>query len=159
MARHLGINATKNGIAFALLEPTEADEYRIAFSQRLAFDISEPCNLVDNVAAVFDSLRASHGAFKVHLCPCSAGAHGSSLEAIKAEALIEYACSIRDIKPTNQHPRSFKRTLDCGKEEKWQAKAKVLFNGKGTIGYFSTGVDGAAAAAFCGWKQASSNEI
>ena len=79
---------------------------------------------------------------------CSGGKYGSSVEAIKAEAIAELAAVQKGLPVIEVAPQSLKKALECSAAEKWQQRAKQMFNANGQHRYWSEGADGAVSAAF-----------
>jgi len=145
----LGVSATKHFIMYAMLDTAASDlATMVVKADRLSIHKVRPTELVSQLCGIFDSTRAEFDEFKVGICQRSAGGYGSSTEAIKAEALIEYACDKHSLDYTMAHPNGFRVLLRCESGQKWQIKAKELFNGGGRIKYFTAGTDAAAVAAF-----------
>jgi hypothetical protein len=145
----LGINTTRKFIAYALLKRSATKPGRmIVKTDCLPIDGVRPTELVRRLCGIFDSLKAEFGDFEVAIRQCSAGRFGSSLQAIKSEALVEYSCDKRHLRFKLAHPSGFRAMLKCKEDQKWQLRANELFNGNGRIKNFDDGIDGAAAAAY-----------
>jgi hypothetical protein len=145
----IGINCTKNEVALAQTSDTRKDFNvfdikRYEFALKGAGDCADlHANLKTLLAAI-----AKKGKCRAVILSCSTGSHGSSLEAIKAEAIVELVCHVLQINVTHVKPQSLKSALGCSSKEKWQAKSKELFNRDGKFKYFNKGSDGAVAAAY-----------
>lgn len=147
----LGTNTTKSHVCFALLraeEPATCPAFAILKTSRLAIAGTRPTILVTQLRAVFDSWKGEFGGFNVAVCSCSSGPRGSSIEAIKAEALVEFSCDQHGLEFEGVHPAGFRKSLGCDQGVKWQQQARELFNADGSITHFTSGIDSAAAAAF-----------
>ena len=83
----------------------------------------------------------------VALLGSSSGRFKSSVEAIKAEAIIELAAAESGLPVIRVSAASLKRTLGCATGQKWQARAGERFNPAGRRKNWSHGAAGAAAAA------------
>lgn len=145
----IGINCTKSEVALAQTSDRKngfsvSDITRYEFALKRAEDCADlHANLKTLLAAI-----AKKGACRAVILSCSAGPHGSSLEAIKAEAIVELVCHALEIEVSYIKPQSLKSALGCESKEKWQAKSKELFNSDGKFKYFNKGSDGAVTAAF-----------
>jgi hypothetical protein len=71
----------------------------------------------------------------------------SSIEAMKAEAIIELGAAQVSVPVVKVTAASLKRVLGCATAQKWQARAGELFNSTGRHKNWSPGRAGAAAAA------------
>ncbi len=147
----IGINSTKDAIFIA-----ETSGVGVAFEvekiTRLQFELSGSSDLADllkNLKTLLAALRDQECDTVAILC-CSAGQYGSSLEAVKAEAVVQLAAHECGFTVVGIKPQSLKSALGCEKGEQWQAKSKELFNGEGTHKYWTQGANGAAAAAYKG---------
>lgn len=149
----IGINCTKNTVILAETSDNKADFEatkitRFEFSLKSARDCTE---LQQNLKTILAAINKDATCRAVILA-CSAGTHGSSIEAIKAEAMLELVCDNLGIEISYVKPQSLKSTLGCVDKEPWQKKAKELFNSSGSFKYFNKGSDGAVAVAFKGAK-------
>jgi len=145
----IGINCRKDCVALVLASETDG-KFKVMDSQVLEHQGSSPEGLRhfrDCVAPVLGQQKAS-GVVKIAVLKSSGGARGSSVEAIKSEAIIEVAAVDQGLQVVQVTPQSLKKALGCGANEKWQARSKTLFNPEGAIKYWAKGFDGAAAAAF-----------
>ena len=77
----------------------------------------------------------------------SSGRFKSSVEAIKAEAIIELAAARSGLPVVRVTAASLKKVLGCAAGQKWQARAAERFNPTGRHKNWSKGAAGAAAAA------------
>jgi hypothetical protein len=106
------------------------------FQARSGDDLTE---LLRRLVVVFDrgnrSLGSSSGRFK------------SSVEAIKAEAVIQLAAAETGLPVVKVTAASLKKVLGCATGQKWQARAGERFNPTGRHKNWSHGAAGAAAAA------------
>ena len=154
-----GVNATKTAVVIAQTRQTRiAADHRpgarfvigtirlIPFQVRSGDDLAE---LLQTLTTLFAGKSSGRGAGPVlALLGCSSGRFGSCREAIKGEAMVELAatrCGLRIVKIA---PQSLKKTLGCGKDQKWRDRAGELFNPDGKRPNWSKGVVGAIAAAF-----------
>jgi hypothetical protein len=83
----------------------------------------------------------------IALLGSSSGRFKSSVEAIKAETIIELAAAESDLPVVKVTPASLKKVLGCATGEKWQACAAERFNSTGRHQNWSRGAAGAASAA------------
>ena len=145
----IGINSTKDAV-FIAETSGNGDTFNVEKIARLQFELSGASDLADllkTLKTLLASLRDQESETIAVLC-CSAGQYGSSIEAVKAEAVVQLAAHECGFTVVAVKPQSLKSALGCDKGEQWQAKSKELFNGDGTHKYWSQGANGAAAAAF-----------
>jgi hypothetical protein len=83
----------------------------------------------------------------IALLASSSGRFKSSVEAIKAEAIVELAAVESGLPVVKVTAASLKKVLGCTAGEKWQARAAERFNSPGRHKNWSHGAAGAAAAA------------
>lgn len=143
-----GINATKDAIFVAETQGT-GGEFSVTKVRRIKFEIDKASDLADllqNVSTVLDHPHAS--ATSVAILKCFGGQFGSSVEAIKAEAIAELAAVQKGLLVNEIAPQSLKKALGCSAGEKWQLRAKLMFNDNGQHSYWAQGANGAVAAAF-----------
>ena len=145
----IGINSTKDAIFIAETSGA-ADEFEVQKITRLQFELNSASDLVDllkNLKTLLAALHDEDCEMCAILC-CSSGQYGSSLEAVKAEALVQLGAHDCGFTVVAVKPQSLKTALGCENGEKWQTKAKEMFNGNGAHKHWSQGANGAAAAAF-----------
>jgi hypothetical protein len=144
----VGINATKEAVFIA--ETTgNRENFTIAKITRLQFGLA----CVQDMAELLRNLKILLAALApemptVALLCCSSGQYGSSLEAIKAETLAQLAAHECGYEVMEVKPQSLKSTLNCAKAEKWQSKAKDMFNSAGNHKHWAQGANGAVSAAY-----------
>ena len=78
----------------------------------------------------------------------SGGRFGSSVGAIKAEAVTELAAFQKGLPVVGVAPQSLKKALGCAKGVKWRAMAKLKFNKNDQHKHWAQGVDGAVSVAY-----------
>lgn len=141
-----GVSPTKSAVVIA-----QATGSGGTFSIKSIRDIefgarsgSELTVLMQLLVGIFQ--RAGRGT-TIALLASSSGRFKSSVESIKAEAIIELAaaeCGLPVVKVT---AASLKKVLGCATGEKWQACAGQRFNPTGRHKNWSPGAAGASAAA------------
>ena len=145
----IGINATKEALFLALTEGG-GEQFSVRKVMKIQFKIEHPSDLADllqNLSTILnDELRSPDSS--VAILKCSGGQFGSSVEAIKAEAIVLLAAFQKGLNITQVAPQSLKRALDCAPGQKWQDRSKELFNANGQHSYWSQGSNGAVAAAY-----------
>jgi Holliday junction resolvasome RuvABC endonuclease subunit len=144
-----GVNATKEAIFIAETDGT-AEQFSVINVRRIKFQIEKASDLTDllqNISTVLDH-DAHSSAASVAILKCSGGQYGSSVEAIKAEAIAELAAIQKGLTVTEVAPQSLKKALSCAAGVKWQERSKQMFNANGQHGYWSQGANGAVSAAF-----------
>ena len=144
-----GVNATKSAVVVAQTKGASAkfiitDIRPIAFRVRTGDDLVE---LLRTLCALFGRKGKSAGSV-VALLKCSSGRFGSCLEAIKGEAMVEFAASQLGLRVVKVAPQSLKKALGCAKDQKWRDRAGELFNANGKRPNWSKGAAGAVAAGF-----------
>jgi hypothetical protein len=104
-------------------------------------------NLHNAIRTILSSVK-SEGLSKVAILKCSSGPHGSSIGAIKAEAITELvAASELGLDLHRVAPQALRTALKCGSGQRWQDRARQLYNAVGEIKYWN-GTDGAVCAAY-----------
>jgi hypothetical protein len=83
----------------------------------------------------------------IALLGSSSGRFKASVEAIKAEAVIELAAAQARMPVVKVTPASLPKALGCATGQKWQARAAEVFNPAGRHKNWSQGAAGAVAAA------------
>lgn len=145
----IGINSTKDAIFIA--ETLGAgNTFEVQKITKLQFELGGATDLADllkNLKTLLASLRDQECTTLAILC-CSSGQYGSSIEAVKAEAVVQLAAHECGFTLVDVKPQSLKSALGCENGEKWQAKSKEMFNAEGAHKHWSQGANGAAAAAF-----------
>ena len=144
-----GVNATKDAIFIAETH-VAGQQFSVAKVRRIKFQIGKPSDLADllqNISTVFDHDSQS-SEVAVAILKCSGGQYGSSIEAIKAEAVAEVAAVQKALPVTEVAPQSLKKALGCAAGEKWQERSKQLFNANGKHRHWSQGANGAVSVAF-----------
>jgi hypothetical protein len=142
-----GVSATREAVVIA--HTTGSGETfviksikSILFQARSGVDLME---LRQRLVVVFAG--KSHRS-TIALLGSSSGRFKSSLEAIKAEAITEFAAAESGLPVVKVTAASLKRVLGCATGQKWQARAAERFNPTGRHKDWSQGAAGAAAAAF-----------
>jgi hypothetical protein len=144
----LGLNATKEAI-FVAETQGEGLKFLASKVQRIQFQIQQPSDLTDLLQTISTILDHSPGVVQsIAILKCSGGQYGSSVEAIKAEAIAELVAVQKGLKIIQVTPQSLKKALSCPAGQKWQDRAKELFNADGRHKYWSQGANGAVSAAF-----------
>lgn len=145
----IGINTTKDAVFIA--ETVNArEDFEVKNVTRLQFaldDTDAVADLLKNLKTILASLKSDETSVVAILCCCS-GQYGSSIEAVKAEAIAQLAGHDVGLDVVSIKPQSLKAALGCEVGEKWQMRSKQLFNSAGLHKYWTQGADGAAAAAF-----------
>jgi hypothetical protein len=113
------------------------------FQARSGDDLTE---LLRRLVVVFDRGNRSRRS-TIALLGSSSGRFKSSVEAIKAEAVIQLAAAETGLPVVKVTAASLKKVLGCATGQKWQARAGERFNPTGRHKNWSHGAAGAAAAA------------
>lgn len=145
----LGINATKEAI-FVAETHGAGQQFSVAKIQRIKFQIGKATDLADllsNIATLLNRHTSDSGV-SASVLKCFGGQYGSSVEAIKAEAISELAAVQNGLSVKEVTPQSLKKALNCIAGEKWQECVKRMFNSDNRHNYWSQGANGAVAAAF-----------
>jgi hypothetical protein len=142
-----GVSPTKNAVVIA--QATGSSETfsikairTIEFQARCGSDLKE---LQQRLVAIFD--RGKRRRSTIALLGSSSGRFKSSVEAIKAEAIIELAAAESGLPVVRVRAASLKKVLGCAAGEKWQACAATRFNPTGRHKNWSQGAAGAGVAA------------
>jgi ethanolamine utilization protein EutA (predicted chaperonin) len=144
----IGVSPTKDAVVIA--QTTGSGEtfviksiQSIQFQAQCGDDLTK---LVKRLAVIFDQSGKTRRS-TIALLGSSSGRFKSSIEAIKAEAIIELAAAQSSLPVVKVTAASLKRVLGCATAQKWQARAGELFNSTGRHKNWSHGAAGAAAAA------------
>ena len=129
---------TGSGETFAITSLTS-----IPFQARSGDDLTE---LLQRLVVVFGRAGKSRRS-TIALLGSSSGRFKSSIEAIKAEAIVELAAAESGLPVVKVTAASLKSALGCATGQKWQARAGERFNRTGRHTHWSPGAAGAAAAA------------
>ena len=143
-----GVSPTKDAVVIA--QTTGSGETfvvksirSIQFLARSGDDLTE---LLQRLVVIFDRGGKSQRP-TVALLGSSSGRFKSSVEAIKAEAIIELAAAECGLPVVRVTAASLKKVLGCATGQKWQARAEERFNPTGGHKDWSHGAAGATAAA------------
>lgn len=145
----LGVNCNASGVFTAVAALSDTG-FEILSSEKLTFSIETADAIRDLHHALRTVLSAAktRGVGKIAILRCFAGPRGSSVEAIKAEAIVELvAASELSLDLQRIAPQGLPKALKCESGEKWQTRARQLFNPKGEIAHWN-GTDGAVCAAY-----------
>ena len=144
----LGINCTSATIFFAETTNREA-AFKIINCNHLDFAIETVTDMLALHHAVRTVLEtaSNNGVTRIAILKCSSGLRGSSVEAIKAEGIVELIASQLELDFVRVAPQSLPSALGCAKGEKWPQKAKALFNPDKSWKHWN-GTDGAVSAAY-----------
>ncbi len=146
---NIGVNATKDAVFFAETHGC-GQQFVVASIRRIKFQLQAANDLNDllhNISTVLDH-DVQDAPVSVAILKCSGGQYGSSVEAIKAEAIAELAAVQKGLTVTGVAPQSLKKALGCIAGQKWQDRSKQIFNVDGQHSYWAQGANGAVAAAF-----------
>ena len=145
----LGVNATKEAIFVAETEGV-GEDFVASTVRRIQFRIERANDLADLLQSVSTILHRGPDStvLTIAILKCSDGPYGSSVEAIKAETIVELAAIQKGLSIVGVAPQSLKKALGCATGVKWQERAKQLFNATGQHSYWSQGANGAVSAAF-----------
>jgi hypothetical protein len=142
-----GVSPARNAVVIA--QTTGSDKALVIKSiASIRFHAQSGTDLTDlrqRLADIFER-RGSRGA-TIALLGSSSGRFKSSVEAIKAEAIVELAAAESGLPVVKVTAASLKNALGCAAGEKWQVRAAQRFNGTGRHQNWSKGAAGAAAAA------------
>src|SRR5580692_7035056 len=145
----LGVNATRSAIILAQTRGA-GGKFVVTAIRPIAFAVGSGNDLRElqrTLLAFFGGKGKSAGPV-IALLKCSSGRFGSCLEAIKGEAIVELAASVRGLRVVKVPPQSLKKALGCAKDQKWRDRAAELFNPRGKRPNWSQGAAGAVAVAF-----------
>ena len=132
------VETTGSGETFAIKSTTS-----IQFQARCGDDLAE---LLEHLVVIFGR-RGNRRRSTIALMGSSSGRFKSSIEAIKAEAIIELAAANSGLTVVRVTAASLKNVLVCATGQKWRARAEERFNPTGHQKNWSPGAAGAAAAA------------
>ncbi|HXG90630.1 MAG TPA: hypothetical protein VNJ02_20100 [Vicinamibacterales bacterium] len=115
----------------------------IPFEAQSGADLME---LLQRLVALFDH-RGKGSVSAIALLGSSSGRFKASVEAIKAQALIELAAAQTGVPVVTVTAASLTQALACARGQKWHARAAELLNADSRHENWSRGAAGAAAAA------------
>src|SRR5476649_1952528 len=147
--RILGINCTSDAVFIAVTEGA-GEDFNIVSTDRLTFSIEG----ADGIRALHHAIRTvlsgakKEGGNRIAVNKCFSGSRGSSVDAIKAEAIMELvAFSELALDIERVAPHGFRSLLKCDPGQEWRPRAKQFFNPNGEIKHWSR-TDGAVCAAY-----------
>lgn len=145
----IGITTTKSAVVIADTRGA-GGKFVVTALRPVPFRVHSGADLTQLLQSLIPILdRKGKGAGAViALLKCSSGRFGSCLEAIKAEAMIEFAAAQRGLSVVKVAPQSLKKALGCAADQKWRDRAAERFNPKGKLRNWSKGAAGAVAVAF-----------
>ena len=114
-----------------------------------------PGNWVALAKSIESLIESRYKADKISQCivvKAGAGKYAASPDTYKAEGIIEFVIGSLGLAAAHISKQSLAKGLGCAKKEKWQERAKSMFNNQGSIKGFSQGFDAACAGA---WSLAS----
>jgi len=143
-----GVSPTKSAVVIARTKGS-GETFVIKSITSIQFQVrsgDDLTKLLQRLVGVFE--RGKTGlAPTIALLGSSSGRFRSSVEAIKAEAIIELAAAESGLPVVKVTAASLKKALGCATGQKWQACAADRFNPTGRFAKWSQGAAGAAAAA------------
>jgi hypothetical protein len=142
-----GVSPTRDAVVIA--QTTGSSE---TFAIKSITPIRFEARSGDDLAALRQRLVVMFGATRrrrstVALLGSSSGRFKSSVDAIKAEAIVELAAAESGLPVVRVTAASLKKALGCATGQTWQARATERFNPTGHHENWSKGAAGAAAAA------------
>ena len=143
-----GVSPTKGAVVIARTTGS-GETFAITSIRSIRFkagsgdDLTE---LLQRLTAIFGHAGKGRRS-SIALLGSSSGRFKSSVEAIKAEAVIELAAAESGLPVVRVTAASLKKALGCATGQKWQARAGERFNPTGRDKHWSQGAAGAAAAA------------
>jgi hypothetical protein len=147
----LGINTAKS--AFYIAEcVVESETFKVKRIVKVPFKLTKADDLGPLLQSVTTILsRPTDGEPpSISILKCVTGMRASSIEAIKAEAMIQLAASQKKLAITEVAPgKTLTKLFGCkDKTEKWQPKARLLLDPESELSYWTEGGAGAVAAAY-----------
>ncbi len=139
----ISLACTKDGIAIVHTTDSQA-AFTILFHSKLAIVSGDWLGLVKSLESVLKSRFAANKPATVIIVKAATGQYAASADTFKAEGFTEYVLAMMCITPVYATKHSLPKHLDCAKDEKWQEKAKLMFNERHVI----KGFDAACAAAY-----------
>jgi hypothetical protein len=143
-----GVSPTREAVVIAQTSGS-GETFAIASIKSVRFRVASGDDLqelLDSLEVLFAKGRRNRRA-TIALLASSSGRFKSSVEAIKAEAVVELAAVESEIPVVKVSASSLKKALGCAGGEKWQARAGERFNPDRRYENWSQGAAGAAAAA------------
>ncbi len=144
----LGVSLTKAAVVIAKTTGS-GETFAIASIEPVPFQVrsgDDLATLLQRLIKIFDR-GARNRRPTIALLGSSSGRFKSSVEAIKAEAIVELAAAESGVAVVRVNAASLKKALGCATGQKWQARAGERFNPAGRHHNWSQGAAGAAAAA------------
>ncbi len=137
----------KDGVAIVHTAGTR-DDFAIIFHIQLAIVPEDWISLVKSLESVLKSRFLDNKPSNVIIVKAATGQYAASADTYKAEGFAEYVLATMGIKPNVATKHSLPKCLGCSKDEKWQTKARQMFNSDHKIKGFQAGFDAACAAAY-----------
>jgi len=144
-----GVSATKSEVVIAETKGAE-DKFVITAIRPIPFKVGSGDDLkelLERLITLFVRNGKDAGSI-IALLKCSSGRFGSCLEAIKGEAMVEFAAVQRGLRVVKVAPQSLKKVLGGAADQKWRDRVDEMFNPGGKRQKWSKGASGAVAAAF-----------
>ncbi len=142
-----GVSPTRDAVVIAHTTGS-GETFAIKSIRSIRFLARSGQNLAElrrHLLAIFNRGKSRHST--IALFGSSSGRFKSSVEAIKAETIIELTAAESGVPVVRVTAASLKKVLGCATGEKWQACAGERFNRTGSHKDWSRGAAGAAAAA------------
>lgn len=143
----LSLACTRNGIAIVHTKGKRED-FEIVFHSLLALVPGDWVGLVNALESMLKSRISADRPSLVIIVKAATGQYSASADTFKAEGFAEYVLARMGVKHISVTKHSLPKCLACSGKEKWQSKAKEMFNSDQTIKGFQSGFDAACAAAF-----------
>ncbi len=143
----ISIACTKEGVAIVHTSK-EKSNFSILFHERLAFMSNNWNGLVQSIESVLKSRINTKEPKHFVIVKAATGQYAASPDTYKAEGFVEYVLFKMGLKFQHIAKQSLPKAVGCQKGEKWQDKAKKLFDGNNQIKGFKNGFDAACAGAF-----------
>jgi len=143
-----GVSPTKNAVVIARTTGS-GDTFAITSITSIEFQTRSGDDLTELLRRLVDVFNrgGKRRRATIALLASSSGRFKSSVEAIKAEAITEFAAVESGLPVVRVTAASLKTALGCTPGQKWQARAGERFNSTGRHRNWSPGAAGAAAAA------------
>lgn len=143
----ISLACTKDGVS--IVHTTgEKQNFSVLSHQRLAIVQGNWIGLVQSLESVLESRIKAQTPSHWVIVKVSTGQYAAAADTYKAEGFVEYVLAKLGKSVNFVTKQSLPRAIGCKRGEKWQKRAKQLFNNQNEIKGFAEGFDAACAGAF-----------
>jgi hypothetical protein len=144
----ISMACTANGVSI-VHTTAKKHNFSILFHERFVVVPGKWASFVQSIDSVLQSIIKAQKPSHYVIVKAATGRYSAGADTFKAEGFVEYVLEKSGLPVTHITKQSLPKALSCPKgEQKWQDKAKQMFNSENTIKGFKDGYDAACAGAF-----------